>query len=162
MNWSLSLGPQDKINSGLLKKIPKTLLRSDTKLKLERGEHYCSQDGSHQPKKSMLGPGLKPDGQRSQKLEDNDDTDLLVTFSKQQVDNIRRVLKDIMVQPPTLAYPGVLTEEAHALRSSAGIVKAVSYGSGGADVNQQPVSPEIRNRSKHQLYTDSLSRAHLT
>lgn len=50
--------------------------------------------GSHQPKKSVLYPGLKPDGQRSQKLEDNDDTDLLVTFPKQQVDNINCVLKN--------------------------------------------------------------------
>lgn len=50
--------------------------------------------GSHQPKKSVLYPGLKPDGQRSQKLEDNDDTDLLVTFPKRQVDNIKCVLKN--------------------------------------------------------------------
>lgn len=50
--------------------------------------------GSHQPKKSMLYPGLKPDGKRSQKLEDNDDTDLLVTSRKRQVDNIKCLLKN--------------------------------------------------------------------
>lgn len=45
--------------------------------------------GSDLPKKSMLYPGPKPDGERSQKLEDNDDADLLVTFPKRQVDNIK-------------------------------------------------------------------------
>ncbi|XP_010164990.2 methylcytosine dioxygenase TET2 [Antrostomus carolinensis] len=42
--------------------------------------------GSHQPKKSMLYPGLKPDGQRSQKVEDNDDTDLLIRSEGSLVD----------------------------------------------------------------------------
>lgn len=50
--------------------------------------------GSDLPKKSMLYPGPKPDGRRSQKLEDNDDADLLVTFPKRQVDNIKRFLKN--------------------------------------------------------------------
>lgn len=48
--------------------------------------------GSHQPKKSVLYPGLKPNGQRLQKLED-DDSDLLVTLPKQQVDNIKCLLR---------------------------------------------------------------------
>lgn len=50
--------------------------------------------GSHQPKKSMLYPGLKPNGQRSQKVEDNYDSDLLVTLPKQQVDNIKCALRN--------------------------------------------------------------------
>ncbi|OXB76775.1 UNVERIFIED_CONTAM: hypothetical protein H355_016256 [Colinus virginianus] len=53
--------------------------------------------GSDQPKKSVLHPDLKPDGQRSQRLEDNDDTDLLVTFPKWQVDNIELKIKPIQV-----------------------------------------------------------------
>lgn len=45
------------------------------------------------PKKSMLYPGLKPNGHRSQKLED-DDSNLLVTLPKQQVDNIKCALRN--------------------------------------------------------------------
>lgn len=47
MNWSLSLDPQNKINNGLLKKKQKTLLVREVKLKLERKEKYCSQDGNY-------------------------------------------------------------------------------------------------------------------
>lgn len=47
MNWSLSLYPQNKINSGLLKRNLKPLSASDIKLKLEREENYCSQDGNY-------------------------------------------------------------------------------------------------------------------
>lgn len=50
--------------------------------------------GSHQPKKSMLYAGLKPNGQRSQKQEDEDDSDLLVAIPKKQVDNIKCVLRN--------------------------------------------------------------------
>lgn len=60
--------------------------------------------GSHQPKKSVLYPGLKPNGQRSQKLEDNDDSDLLVTLPEQQVDNIKRVLRNCSATNACLSW----------------------------------------------------------
>lgn len=46
-DWSLSFDPQNNINSGLLKKNLKTLLARDIKLKLEREEKYCSQNGNY-------------------------------------------------------------------------------------------------------------------
>lgn len=60
--------------------------------------------GSHQPKKSMLYPGLKPNGQRSQKLEDKDDSDLLVTVPKKQVDNINCVLRNGLATNACLSW----------------------------------------------------------
>lgn len=68
--------------------------------------------GSDQPKKSVLHPGLKPDGQRSQKLEDNDDTDLSVTFPKWQVDNIKCVLKSSSATNACLFWQALMLTEA--------------------------------------------------
>lgn len=55
-NWSLLLDPQNRINSGLKKKV-KTLLPSNKKVKLERGENNCSQDANY--RKSGFQANLK-------------------------------------------------------------------------------------------------------
>lgn len=57
MNWSPLLDPQNRINSGLLKKKLKTLLPSNKKLKLEKGKNDCSQDGNY--RKSVFQANLK-------------------------------------------------------------------------------------------------------
>lgn len=96
--------------------------------------------GSDQPEKSVLYPGLKPDGQRSQKLEDNDDTDLLVTFPKWQVDNIECVLKNGSATNACLFWQALVLPKRHAALQSSARTSAAHYCFQRADFHQPPVS----------------------